>query len=152
MTDFAHDRKSIRRKEKAARLADVARREITHSVMSTPAGRQWMWDLLSSCHIFATTFAGDPLQSAFAEGQRNVGLSLLADIMIHCPDQYIQAMRESNERHISNDSATDRRSADSGRDGDPDGREGRTGVDNDYDPFGDPALDDGDEARPRHDH
>lgn len=147
MTDFAHDRKSIRRKEKAARQADVARREIIHGVMSTPNGRQWMWDLLGSCHIFATTFVGDPLQSAFAEGQRNVGLSLLADIMAHCPDYYIQAMRESNERHISNDTSTDRRSADSGRDGDLSGHEGR-GDDNDYDPFTDyDTIDDGNAAR-----
>src|SRR5260221_9370934 len=137
MTDFAHDRKSIRRKEKAEHLADVQRREIIHGVMSTPNDRQWMWDLLGSCHIFASTFAGDPLQSAFAEGQRNVGLSLLADIMIHCPDYYIQAMRESNERHISNDASTNRRSADEGRDGDPDGREGRNTDDSDpdYNPY-----------------
>lgn len=131
MVDFAHDRKSIRRKEKASRLAEVQRREIVHGVMSTPSGRQWMWDLLGSCHIFVSTFAVDPLQSAFQEGERNVGLALLADIMAHCPDYYIQAMREANERHISNNASADRGSAGEGLDGDPDGREGRV-VDTDW--------------------
>jgi hypothetical protein len=96
--DNASDRKSIRRLEKAAKLADAQRRQVITSLMSTTFGREWMWDVLSRCHCFATTFNGDALQSAFAEGQRAIGLSLLSDIMIACPDQYIQAMRESNER------------------------------------------------------
>jgi hypothetical protein len=99
--DNASDRKSIRRKEKAARLAEVSRAAVITEVMSTIQGRQWLWDLLGNCHIFSTTFNPEPSISAFQEGQRNVGLFLLADIMAHCPDQYIQAMRESNERYHS---------------------------------------------------
>ena len=118
--DNAADRKSIRRKEKAARLADVQRREVIANVMSTSFGRQWIWDLLASCHIFATTFTTDPQQTAFQEGQRNVGLSLLADIMAYCPDQYIQAMRESNERYNSNNASPGAGTA-AGLDGDPAG-------------------------------
>jgi hypothetical protein len=105
--DNAADRKSIRRKEKAAHLADVQRREVIANVMSTTYGRQWIWELLSNAHIFVTTFTGEPHSSAFQEGQRAMGLALLADIMIHCPDQYIQAQRESNERYIAANSAND---------------------------------------------
>lgn len=98
MSDNAANRKTIRRKEKAAKLVDTQRREVITSVMSSVAGRQWLWDILSSCHIFATTFNGEALQSAFMEGQRATGLALLSDILAACPDQYIQAMRESNDR------------------------------------------------------
>lgn len=98
----AADRKSVREAEKAARLADRQRREVITSIMSTPAGRAWLWDTLSTCHIFVTTFIPDSNASAFQEGRRSVGLSLLADIMASCPDYYIQAMRESNERYITN--------------------------------------------------
>ena len=101
--DNASNRKSIRRKEKAARLADVQRREVITQVMSTSAGRQWVWDQLALCHIFSTTFTIDPHMSAFQEGQRSAGLALLADILLACPDQYIQAMRESNARSAADE-------------------------------------------------
>jgi hypothetical protein len=94
----AADRKSIRRLEKQAKLADANRRATITSLMSTSFGRQWMWDVLAQCHCFSTTFNGDALQSAFMEGQRAIGLAIISDIMLACPDQYIQAMRESNER------------------------------------------------------
>src|SRR2546421_147521 len=103
MPDNAADRKQIRRKEKAAKLADAQRREVITNLMSTSFGREWMWDVLAGCHCFATTFNGDALASAFAEGERNVGLRLLADILVACPDQYIQAMRESNDRNSLNE-------------------------------------------------
>lgn len=101
MTPNASDRKSVRELEKRARIAERERAEVITAIMSTRAGRSWMWDRLSSCHVFVTTFNGDALQSAFQEGQRSMGLALLADIMAHCPDQYIHAMRESHDRSIA---------------------------------------------------
>jgi len=106
MSPNAADRKSVRQQEKAARLAERERQEVITSIMSTPAGRAWLWDTLAGCHIFVTTFIPDSNASAFQEGRRSIGLSLLADIMAACPDYYIQAMRESNERYISNDNRT----------------------------------------------
>jgi hypothetical protein len=99
----AADRKSIRAAEKAAAIADRQRREVIGEIMSTLAGRAWLWDILSNCSIFTTTHSPDSSIAAFNEGRRSVGLSLLDDIMVHCPDQYIQAMREANVRHISDD-------------------------------------------------
>jgi hypothetical protein len=101
--DNAADRKSIRRREKAARLADVQRREVIVQLMSSAAGRQYVWDKLSECHIYVTTFNGDALQSAYMEGQRAIGLAMLSDLMIACPDQYILAMREANVRSTTDE-------------------------------------------------
>lgn len=108
----AADRKSIRQQEKSARLAGVRQREVVTQVMSTEAGRHFMWDYLASAALFHTTFNGDALQSAFAEGRRSLGLELLAIIMTHCPDQYIQAQRESHERSILADTIERRDSGD----------------------------------------
>jgi hypothetical protein len=121
MPDNAADRKSIRRKEKAARLADTQRREVISQLMSTEAGRHWMWDKLSECRCFATTFNGDPYQSAYMEGQRAIGLSMLSDLMIACPEQYIQAQREANVRSTTDErrSSEDADGGDSGS-ADPD--------------------------------
>lgn len=100
----AADRKSIRKQEKAARLADRARAEVITSIMSTVSGRAWLWDHLSGAHCFHTTHVpADPLGSAFQEGRRSLGLELLSDIMRACPDSYIQAMKEANERYIRPD-------------------------------------------------
>lgn len=111
----AADRKSIRAQEKTARIADMQRRDVIVSLMSTAPGRQWLWNLLASTRMFHTTHTpGDPLASAFSEGRRSVGLDLLADIMAYTPDLYIQAMRESHERNLTAD--TIQRAVDSGAD------------------------------------
>lgn len=116
MLDSASDRKSIRRREKAARLAERQRAEVLTSVMSTPAGREWIWNILGACHCFSTTFTSDALVTAFQEGQRSTGLGLLADILQTCPDQYIAAMRESAQRAI----AVEARTEDPDAESDPD--------------------------------
>ena len=135
MSDNAADRKDVRRREKAARQAEVARREVIAQLMSTTPGRQWLWDKLSECQCFHTTFVtGDALASAFQEGRRSMGLSLLADIMAHCPDQYIQAMRESNERSTLDERRSSPQSdgGDSGSVTDPDTGDEARSLD-DYD-------------------
>lgn len=92
------NRKDVRRAEKAAKLAARQRQEIVTQVMGGTPGRAWMHSILASCNVFASTFTGEALSSAFSEGRRSVGLQLLADIMLSCPDHYITMMRESNER------------------------------------------------------
>ncbi len=136
MTYDASDRKSIRKAEKASRLADRARQEVIVNLMSTTFGRAWLWDILTSCHVFGQTFSPDPLMTAFAEGRRAVGLALLADVMSACPDQYITAAREANVRHNS-----DNRTADAEQPGseDPDGGVEGRGADDDYDPYAQPG-------------
>lgn len=102
MADYnASERKDVRAAEKAARLAEAQRAEIVKNLMSSIPGRDYVWSKLAAAHMFVTSFSSDPLQMAFAEGERNQGLSLLNDIMGHCPEQFILAMREQNERRNS---------------------------------------------------
>ncbi len=97
----AAERTHVKAAARQARLADRARIDVLVSVMSTPGGRAWVLDILERCSIFATTFTGDALRSAFAEGQRNVGLFVLNDIMQTCPDQYVLMMQERNARNAT---------------------------------------------------
>lgn len=133
----AANRKDIRAAEKAARLATVQRQEILTSLMSSIAGRAWVWDLLTQCQCFATTFIpGAPDTSAFTEGRRSVGLAILGDIMLACPDHYITAAREANVR----DAASERRNSENGngRDQGPEsGGSGAEGTLDDYNPYRD---------------
>ena len=123
----AANRKSVREAEKAAKVLEQERAQTTAQIMSTTQGRQWIWTKLSECHVFNTTHVpGDALGSAFREGERNSGLRLLSDLMSHCPDLYILAMREAHVRYISDDRSTSG-NASPGTDSDAERRSGPLG-------------------------
>lgn len=119
----AAERKDVRRAEKVAKLADRQRVEVITNIMSTIPGRAWMLDRLERCHIFATTFVNDALITAFGEGQRNIGLQDIDDIMQACPDKYILMMRERNERDASRSTPSERSSGSN-----PDGGDSESGA------------------------
>lgn len=73
--------------------------EFTSAMMDTSQGRGWMWDILTATKVFQTVFSTRALEMAFNEGQRNVGLRLMADLMRVSPDQYITMARENGDRH-----------------------------------------------------
>lgn|SRR5262245_9451517 len=121
----AGNRRDIRAAEKMARVTEQQRREIINGIMSVAPGRQWVCDLLEVCHVFATSYADSSLRMAFLEGQREIGLRLLMDIMGACPDRYIEMMRERNERQSSIDARSERRDPNGdGRNQDPESDDG----------------------------
>ena len=99
--------------EKQAKTTASLHEATVRDIMSTPSGRHWLWDHLSACHVFHSSFTGDALTTAYAEGERNMGLRLLSQIMQACPDNYILAQREANEREHTDD----RRSSATGSNG-----------------------------------
>lgn len=115
----AGNRRDVRAAEKQAKLAEQQRREIVTGIMSVVPGRGWMCDLLEHCHIFHTSYNDLPHRMAFMEGQREVGIRLLSDIMSACPDHYVLMMRERNERDSAYESRRSRPDA-NGRDRQPD--------------------------------
>jgi hypothetical protein len=46
-------------------------------ILNTPEGRRFIWQELSDAGIFRGSFSANASQTAFAEGQRDRGLSLL---------------------------------------------------------------------------
>jgi len=94
----AAERSHVRLAEKEAKREENERKEIIKGLMSLAAGRAWVLARLESCHIFAPSFSRNALDMAFAEGERNVGLQILNDIMSACPDRYADMMEERNER------------------------------------------------------
>lgn len=96
----ASSRKDIRRAEKAAALAEADRINYLCSAMSIPQGRAWFYDLLERCHLFNQPPVFETNKDYFAFGERNIGTQIFDDILRNCPDDYIQMMREANERSI----------------------------------------------------
>lgn len=98
----ATNRRHIRLAEKSAKLAETQRGDAIKGIMASAYGRQWMWDILQRCHVFSVSFtSASALATAFAEGERNIGLQFLNDIMAYCPDEYVAMAKESHERDIT---------------------------------------------------
>lgn len=94
------DTRATELEQEAAELdAQLAReREINDlkTVMGSVNGRRFMWRLLEKAGIFKSSMTGNS-QTFFLEGQRNIGLFLLAQINEHCLDQYVVMLNESRE-------------------------------------------------------
>ena len=104
----ATNRKDIRRAEKDALIDETMRIDFLRAAMSTVQGRVWFYEFLEFCHLFSDPFSGDALIEAYRKGERNVGLRTFAELLAHCPDYYIQMVKEANDRRTVRDS---RRSA-----------------------------------------
>lgn len=97
MSDFnAANRKDVSRREKAQRRWELERRAVVVDLMATEYGRRWMWEMISLGGVFRVN--PDPTSMAFTEGQRSMANALMNEVMVACPEQFIQAMRESNAR------------------------------------------------------
>lgn len=141
----ASDPKAIRKAAKAARQVEAERELVVVGLMSTPSGRSYVHDILLRCHVFTPSFNFSAMAMAFAEGERNVALQLLGDVMRCAPDQYIQMMREVNDRSTADDRRGGNRSNANGRDRPADspaaGDTASGGVTADYDLYGDAGPD-----------
>lgn len=77
-------------RELAAEVADL------RWVMSDQRGRRFVWRQLAVAGIYRPSYTGDD-RTIFNEGQRNVGLHLLSAITEHCPDEYLQMLKEHQQ-------------------------------------------------------
>jgi len=116
MTYNAASRKDVRRLEKQARIDEVERIDTVRTLMATTGGRRWVHDLLVRCHVFASSFSLDAKEMAFREGERHVGLHVLADAQ-QFSENYMLMMREANVRHSTAD-ARERSDSEDGDGGD----------------------------------
>lgn len=76
---------------------DVRERRLKE-IMSTRDGRAWMWDHLSACGVFRSSYVSNSLDMSYNEGMRNVGLRLLADLHDHTFEAYQKMEAEARER------------------------------------------------------
>lgn len=66
--------------------------------MSTKDGRAWVWDHLSQCGVFRTSFTQNALEVSFNEGQRNVGLRVFNDLQEHAFQDYQKMEAEARAK------------------------------------------------------
>ena len=103
MTYNAASRKDVRRLEKQARIDEVERIDTVRTLMATTGGRRWVHDLLVRCHVFASSFSLDAKEMAFREGERHVGLHVLADAQQPVRPRRVQVRRVAGDLQLAQD-------------------------------------------------
>lgn len=81
--------------EHEALLAQQREEDDVRWLMNSERGRRLVWQWLADAGLFRTSYVGDALAIAFAEGQRNQGLKLHALVMQHAPNQFIRMLAEA---------------------------------------------------------
>lgn len=94
----AADEKQVKEGNAKSRIGRQLELNDVRTVLGTSDGRRFMWRYLRRCGIFSSSFvAGDSHQTAFLEGERRVGLELLADVNDADPGAYLKMMHENQE-------------------------------------------------------
>ena len=97
MSYDASDPRQVRERLNQLRVDESIRAAVFKKVMETREGRAWMHAILERAHVWRSSFSLDALAMAFSEGERNIGLAVLADLMIAVPDQYLAMVKEAEE-------------------------------------------------------
>lgn len=63
-------------------------------VLSMPQGRRFLYRLLEMCGVYKSSFTGSS-ETFFLEGQRNIGLKVLAEITGADSELYLTMLREA---------------------------------------------------------
>lgn len=74
-------------------------------LMSDKRGRRVLWRLMDQAGVFRSTFNTNALAMAFAEGNRNYGLRVMAQIHALCPKLYPVMMKENSNERTNSDSS-----------------------------------------------
>jgi len=98
----ARDPTDLREREREAEADDAKARETQRRededfkwLMAHAQGRRYLWRLLEQAGVYRTSFHVSGSQMAFNEGQRNIGLRLIADIHRLAPEGYVKLLREN---------------------------------------------------------
>ena len=66
-------------------------------LLSSRRGRRIVWRQLERTGVFRSSFNNNSMAMAFAEGQRNYGLKVLAQVHAHKPEAYALMVSENND-------------------------------------------------------
>jgi len=92
----AGDAQAVRVRARTAKQREDAHQKVIRQVMGSNEGRAWIYDLLSICHVFSSSFSQNALTMAHAEGERNIGLRITGAIVSASPERYLEMLKENS--------------------------------------------------------
>lgn len=94
----AADEKDVNNARKKAARLRKEELEFVSAIMSSPQGRKWMLNMLTTCKTFTNPIIpGDTHFTYHNIGEQNIGKKLLQDVNDAAPDQYILMMKEARD-------------------------------------------------------
>lgn len=90
------DARQVKERNRELKRAEQDRMRTIRWLMSTKDGRKWVWDLLEKAHVNSSSFATNALITAHNEGERNIGLWVMADVTTFAPDHYVLMLSENS--------------------------------------------------------
>ncbi len=110
---MSHDPFDLRGQERAKQEIE-ARNKVERQIeqqdlkwlMKCRQGRRIVWRLLERTGLYRTSFDPNPAMMAFNEGNRNLGLMLMAQLNEVCPERYTLMVQEQRDGR-ANSSAGD---------------------------------------------
>lgn len=94
--DFG-DRATVRKVHRDAKAAETEFNEYIKTLMSTLQGRSFVRTVVYEwCHVATPSFVTEAAQTAFNEGERNVGQRLLASVIALAPQDYVKMLMETS--------------------------------------------------------
>lgn len=85
-------------KDMSAKAKLLRERELNdlRFLLNSPEGRRYLWRLMEFCGVYKTSFTGSS-ETFYLEGQRNVGLLVIRDIMETEPEAYLLMIKENRK-------------------------------------------------------
>jgi hypothetical protein len=68
-------------------------------LLNHPQGRRFIWRYLGLCGVYRLSYTANS-DTNFREGERNIGLKLMNDIMDANPDAYLQMINENKKEKL----------------------------------------------------
>ena len=96
-----------RKANREARIRERQDREVMLSIMTTLAGRRWVYNKLAGLKAFHTPYTGDVNSTLFNCGMQNAGFVFLAEILGAAPAEYLMMLRENSNASGPTDDADD---------------------------------------------
>lgn len=93
----AGEPRHVKKRKRRSQILEDERLAFVAAAMGTSQGRAFFWHLLGVCHVFATSWSPDASTTAFKEGERNIGLAVLASIQAVAGAEYLTMVKEAKE-------------------------------------------------------
>lgn len=101
--DFLDPAEVKKQKESAEDLERTTKLRLSdmRKILSLPEGRRYVWEELKRSGVFTLSFSPNASQTAYNEGQRSLGISLLADVELAKPGSFHQMFSEEMSKKNS---------------------------------------------------
>jgi hypothetical protein len=73
----------------------VQEKEDLEAVLSTAAGRRFVWGCIERSGVFGHSFRSDTHETAFAEGRRAEGIWLMVRVQEEAPKRWLEMLSEA---------------------------------------------------------